>query len=91
MKAFKATVFGRVQGVWFRDSTRNKASKLNVAGWVKNMPDGSVYLEAEGEEEELKLFEKWLHSGSPMSRVDKVDLNWIEPSKSYDSFEMRYE
>ncbi len=90
MKAFKATVFGKVQGVWFRDSARNAATKLNVVGWVKNMPGGTVYLEAEGEEGDLKSLEKWLHVGSPMSRVDKVDIEWLQPSNSYVSFEMRF-
>lgn len=90
MKAFKATVFGKVQAVWFRDSARKEAAKLNAVGWVKNMPDGTVYLEAEGEEEDLKSLEKWLHVGSPMSRVDKVDIEWIEPTNSYVSFEMRF-
>ena len=46
----KATVFGKVQGVWFRDSTCTEAQNLNIFGWVKNMPDGTVMLEAEGEE-----------------------------------------
>ena len=65
MKAFKATVSGKVQGVWFRDSTRQEAIKLKVTGWVKNIPGGTVYLEAEGEENNLKSLERWLHIGSP--------------------------
>jgi acylphosphatase len=90
MKAFKATVFGKVQGVWFRDSTRKEAAKLDVVGWVKNMPDGTVYLEAEGEEEQLNQLRKWLHVGSHYSRVDDVDIEWIEPTDSYSTFEMRF-
>lgn len=90
MKAFKATVFGKVQGVWFRDSTRKEAIKLNVVGWVKNMPDGTVYLEAEGEEEQLNQLKKWLHVGPHYSRVDYVDIEWIEPTGSYSTFEMRF-
>ena len=86
MKAFKATVSGKVQGVWFRDSTRQEAIKLKVTGWVKNIPDGTVYLEAEGEENNLKSLERWLHTGSPHSRVDRVDLQWIMPTKTYSTF-----
>ena len=86
MKAFKATVFGKVQGVWFRDKTRREAIKLKVTGWVKNIPDGTVYLEAEGEENNLKSLERWLHIGSPNSRVDRVDLQWIMPTKTYSTF-----
>ena len=86
MKAFKATVSGKVQGVWFRDSTRQEAIKLKVTGWVKNIPGGMVYLEAEGEENNLKSLERWLHIGSPHSRVDRVDLQWIMPTKTYSTF-----
>ena len=86
MKAFKATVSGKVQGVWFRDSTRQEAIKLKVTGWVKNIPGGTVYLEAEGEENNLKSLERWLHTGSPHSRVDRVDLQWIMPTKTYSTF-----
>ena len=88
MKAFKATVSGKVQGVWFRDSTRQKAVKLKVTGWVKNIPGGAVYLEAEGEENNLMSLERWLHIGSPHSRVDRVDLQWREPTNTYSTFEV---
>ena len=88
MKAFKATVSGKVQGVWFRDSTRQEAIKLKVTGWVKNIPAGTVYLEAEGEENNLKSLERWLHIGSPHSRVDRVNLQWIVPTKTYSTFKV---
>ena len=88
MKAFKATVSGKVQGVWFRDSTRQEAIKLKVTGWVKNIPGGMVYLEAEGEENNLKSLERWLHIGSPHSRVDIVDLQWIVPTNTYSTFKV---
>ena len=88
MKAFKATVSGKVQGVWFRDSTRQEAIKLKVTGWVKNIPGGMVYLEAEGEEKNLKSLERWLHIGSPHSRVDRVDLQRIVPTNAYSTFKV---
>ena len=88
MKAFKATVSGIVQGVWFRDSTRQEAIKLKVTGWVKNIPSGTVYLEAEGEENNLKSLERWIHIGSRHSRVDRVDLQWSEPTNTYSTFEV---
>ena len=88
MKAFKATVSGKVQGVWFRDSTQEEAIKLKVTGWVKNIPGGMVYLEAEGEENNLKSLERWLHIGSPHSRVDRVDLQWIVPTNKYSTFKV---
>ena len=88
MKAFKAIVSGKVQGVWFRDLTRQEAIKLKVTGWVKNIPGGTVYLEAEGEENNLKSLERWIHIGSPHSRVDRVDLQWIVPTKTYSTFKV---
>ena len=88
MKAFKATVSGKVQGVWFRDSTRRDAIKLEVTGCVKNLPGGTVYLEAEGEENNLKSLERWIHIGSPHSRVDIVDLQWIVPTNTYSTFKV---
>ena len=88
MKAFKATVSGKVQGVWFRDSTQEEAIKLKVTGWVKNIPGGMVYLEAEGEENNLKSLERWIHIGSPHSRVDRVDLHWIVPTNKYSTFKV---
>ena len=88
MNAFKATVSGKVQGVWFRDSTQEEAIKLKVTGWVKNIPGGMVYLEAEGEENNLKSLERWIHIGSPHSRVDKVDLQWIVPTNKYSTFKV---
>ena len=90
MKAFKATVSGKVQGVWFRDSTRQEAIKLKLKGWVKNIPSGKVYLEAEGEENNLKSLERWIHIGSRHSRVDRVDLQWSEPTNTYSTFEVIY-
>ena len=82
----------------FRKSSRSLVSrfhkersyKTNVVGWVKNMPDGTVYLEAEGEEEQLKQLEKWLHVGSPMSRVNRIEVEWTEPTDEYSTFEMKF-
>ena len=88
MKAFKATVSGKVQGVWVRDSTQQEAIKLKVTGWVKNIPGGMVYLEAEGEEKNLKSLERWLHIGSHHSRVDRVDLQRIVPTNAYSTFKV---
>lgn len=90
MKAFKATVSGKVQGVWFRGSTRDEANKHNLVGWIKNMPDGSVYLEAEGEEENLKEFEKWLNIGSSNSCVENVEIEWIEPAEDFSNFDIQW-
>ncbi len=52
------------------------------------MPDGTVYLEAEGEENDLDALIKWIHVGSPHSHVDRVDLQWSEPTNTHSTFEV---
>lgn len=63
---------GRVQGVWFRDSTRRQAGLLNVYGWVKNRPDGAVEVLAEGPEKAVKKLVAWCYAGPSAARVDRV-------------------
>jgi len=74
MKRLKITAEGRVQGVFFRDSTRNKATELGICGFVRNQPDGKVYIEAEGECAALECFSQWCHKGPKWARVDKVEI-----------------
>lgn len=73
MPRLSCTVRGRVQGVGFRSWTRRTARALGLAGWVRNLPDGSVEVCAEGEGETLAVFRAALHQGPPFSRVDGVD------------------
>jgi len=61
-----------VQGVWFRDSTRRKALEFGVTGFVRNEPDDSVYIEAEGEEDALKKFVEWCQVGPERAQVSEV-------------------
>jgi acylphosphatase len=70
-------VKGKVQGVYFRKYTQWKAEELGLTGFVRNMPDGTVYIEAQGEEEKVELLEKWCHLGSPLSKVESVNFNEI--------------
>lgn len=90
MQAITAIISGRVQGVWFRGSTQKKAMELGLTGWVKNTTDGSVYLEAQGEKLQLEIFISWLSKGPNYSRVDQVDIKWIEATTQYISFSIRY-
>lgn len=69
---------GRVQGVAFRYYTRQKAGALDLAGWVRNEPDGSVAVVAEGSPPSLDQFGLWLHKGPPAARVDSVILRSSE-------------
>mgnify|MGYP001813423140 FL=1 len=67
------TVHGRVQGVWFRDSTRREAERLAITGYAINLPDGNVEVLAWGMPESLRELEAWLQQGPPLARVSKVD------------------
>ena len=87
MKCVQIQVNGKVQGVWFRASTQRKANELNIKGIVKNLPNGDVYIEAEGEESALEDFVKWCHQGSDHSRVDNVTVSEIK-EKSFENFKI---
>jgi len=65
-------VHGRVQGVWFRDSTRREAERLEISGHAINLPDGNVEVLACGTPEALAELEAWLHSGPPLAQVTQV-------------------
>lgn len=66
------TVYGRVQGVWFRDSTRREAEQLNITGHAINLPDGNVEVLAWGPPQALRALEEWLNTGPPLAKVTKV-------------------
>jgi acylphosphatase len=74
IRNFSIRVSGKVQGVFFRASTQEKAKELAIHGTVKNEPDGSVFIEAEGDEENLKLFMEWCRHGPRLARVDKCEI-----------------
>ena len=61
------TVHGRVQGVWFRDSTRREAERLAITGYAINLPDGNVEVLAWGTPEALRELEAWLQQGPPLA------------------------
>ena len=73
-KHYSILVQGRVQGVWFRKYTQQAAKTYDLHGFVLNKPDGTVYIEAEGEETNLDLLINWLNKGSPMSEVKDVKV-----------------
>ena len=67
-------IHGQVQGVFFRDSTRQKARELGVRGWVRNRSDGTVEVMAAGDEESLAALEQWFRAGGPPdAQVDRIE------------------
>ncbi|MGM0566637.1 MAG: acylphosphatase [Bacteroidota bacterium] len=81
-------VTGRVQNVGFRLAAQKAASERHVSGFVKNEPDGSVYLEAEGDDDDVDSFIKWCHHGPAWASVE--DINISESStEGYSTFKIR--
>jgi acylphosphatase len=68
----RVRIRGHVQGVWFRESTRQQAERLAVSGWVRNCADGSVEALLEGVPSAVRALEAWLHDGPPGARVTDV-------------------
>jgi acylphosphatase len=71
----RAVVSGRVQGVWYRESCRQEAERLGVAGWIRNNPDGSVELEAEGARAAVEELLAWARLGPPRAVVSTVRVD----------------
>jgi acylphosphatase len=83
-------VTGMVQGVGFRYFAMRQANTLGLTGYVKNMLDGSVELEVEGERKSVENFKSVLERGPGYSLVEKVDINYGEYSAKYDKFSVEY-
>ena len=83
-------VTGRVQGVFFRQSTRVMAIKNNVNGWVRNLDDGRVEIVAQGETQDIDNLAHWCKTGPANSRVDQFELSEENISDEFENFEVRY-
>lgn len=80
MRAQRVLVSGRVQNVWFRDSCRREAQRLDLVGWVRNLPDGRVEVHVEGQDDEaIAALVAWCHDGPPNAVVDEVRTALSEP------------
>ena len=90
MRVLKAKVYGKVQGVWFRKFTQESAREIGIVGIVKNLDDGTVSVNASGKIENLRKFKQWLKTGSPNSRVDKINYSWEDSPVEYLTFEILY-
>ncbi len=88
MKRYFVKVYGRVQGVGFRYFTVSKARLLGINGYVRNLPDGSVFVDCEGDEENLKIFIEYLRKGPNFAKVEKLEIKEKEPEGYFD-FEVK--
>lgn len=84
-----ATINGRVQGVGYRYATEQKARHLGLTGWVRNQPDRSVVVVAEGTRQSLDQLRQFLQIGPPGAQVVGMDIRWQEASGEFKSFETR--
>ncbi len=83
-------IHGRVQGVFFRDSTKRRAKKEGVFGYVRNLDNGSVEVVAEGEEENLEELMEWCKKGPFLAKVSKVEAEWEDYKGEFNSFKIEY-
>ena len=88
MKTIQIKVSGKVQGVGFRYYTQKKAHEFNIKGFVTNKPDGSVYIEAEGEDVNVNAFADWCAQGPEWSRVIQLKKSDL-PFVGYLKFDVR--
>jgi len=87
IKHIRIIVSGKVQGVFFRASTKAVADQIGIKGLVKNQKDGTVYIEAEGDEASLAAFLDWCHEGPEKAKVEKVQYEEDEV-RNYRNFEV---
>ena len=83
-------IIGRVQGVFFRQSTKVMAIKNNLNGWVRNLDDGQVEIVAEGEKQNIETLVNWCKTGPVFSRVDEFELLEENSTSEFKNFEVRY-
>jgi acylphosphatase len=83
-------VSGRVQGVFFREHTRKWATSLGLTGWVRNTEDSQVEITVEGERDTIERLLELLRLGSPLSRVDFLDVNWEVYSGEFQDFRITW-
>lgn len=88
MKTIHAIVSGKVQGVWYRDSTKYTAETLGLTGWVRNLHSGEVELMATGAEQALSQLCDWLKQGPPLANVTHIQVSDVD-YQSFSDFRKR--
>jgi acylphosphatase len=89
MERLHAIVHGRVQGVNFRANTQREAERLQLTGWVRNKPEGTVEVVAEGERDRLEKLLDFLQNGPSVADVDTINTTWQAASDDFDGFNVR--
>lgn len=91
MARLSSTVYGQVQGVYFRYFVRNTARGLGLKGYVRNLGSGdAIEVQAEGEKPQLNRLLEQLKRGPPGARVRRMEINWSDYSEQFTDFRIRY-
>ena len=90
LASVQVIVSGLVQGVYFRDFTSRQALKLGLTGYVRNLPEGAVEVQAEGEGKHLEKLIDCLKVGPPAARVSEVVTSWSEYTGGYSGFRIKH-
>ncbi len=86
LASVQVVVYGRVHGVFFRAFASGQAKELGLTGYVRNLPEGAVEVQAEGERKQLEKLINYLKVGPPIAKVERVVTNWSEYTGSYSNF-----
>lgn len=90
LKEVVLKIYGDVHGVGMRYQTFHKAQELNLMGFVRNLPDGTVEILAQGEKENLKKLIAWIKEEPKFADVKNVKVDWRKLQERYQTFEIRY-
>ncbi|MBI2033862.1 MAG: acylphosphatase [Candidatus Liptonbacteria bacterium] len=88
-KHLTVKIYGFVQGMFFRFGAKVEAEKRGIKGFARNEDDGSVYIEAEGNEKDLSQFLEWCRKGPALAKVEKVDFEFKNELKGFKSFDVK--
>ena len=86
MQKVHAIFSGRVQGVFFRANGQKKAVELGITGWIRNLPDGTVELKAEGSKEKIEELVGWCKNEQPFAQVADARIVWTKGEPEYNEF-----
>jgi len=86
----KVIISGRVQGVFYRMSAKQKAENIGITGWVKNRSDGRVEAIFQGYSKKVDEMIKWCYMGPSLSKVENVDIEDVIEAKIFDEFKIKY-
>lgn len=90
MKHLDIKVYGKVQGVFYRVSSKKEAGKLGISGYAQNMSDGTVEIRVEGEDVKLEEFLKWCRKGPILAKVAKIEHKESDNLEEYSGFKIKF-